>query len=109
MEHKPCQVSLDVISEEGVTDLPSQPAKPSSSKRKQEPGEEVEVTGPPAKRRSRRATLSNPGTVLDTDVDLLGSPLAVTDVGERRESTSSVDATKKKYLPVKKKTSVRIK
>ena len=101
--------SLDVISEEGVTDLPSQPAKPSSSKRKQEPGEEVEVTGPPAKRRSRRATLSNPGTVLDTDVDLLGSPLAVTDVGERRKSTSSVAATKKKYLPVKKKTSVRIK
>ena len=103
--------SLDVISEEGVTDLPSQPAKPSSSrsKRKQEVEEEVEMTAPPAKRRSRRATLFNPGTVLGTDVDLLGSPLAVTDVGERRKSTSSVTATKKKYLPVKKKTSVRIK
>ena len=101
--------SLDVISEEGVTELPSQPAKPSSSRSKRKQEEEVEMTAPPAKRRSRRATLSNPGTVLGTDVDLLGSPLAVTDVGERRKSTSSVTATKKKYLPVKKKTSVRIK
>ena len=66
--------------------------------------DEAEAT-PPAKRRSRRVTI----TVLDTDVDLLGSPHVTSNAGERRKSASSVTTKRKKYIPVKKKTSVRIK
>ena len=98
--------SLDVISEEGASEVPSKSAKASTSrgKRKQMEEDEVEAT-PPAKRRSRRVTI----TVLDTDVDLLGSPHVTSNAGERRKSASSVTTKRKKYIPVKKKTSVRIK
>ena len=95
--------TLDAISEEGASEVPSKSARPSAGKRKQVE-EEAEVSTPPAKRRSRRVTI----TVLDSDVDLLGSPLAP--AGERRKSASSLAAgNRKKYIPVKKKTSVRIK
>ena len=98
--------TLDVISEEGPSQTSSKSSKSSTAvgKRKQAE-EEVEVSTPPAKRRSRRVTI----TVLDTDVPLLGSPLATETAGERRKSASSVTGNRKKYIPVKKKTSVRIK
>ena len=98
--------TLDVISEEGPSQTSSKSTKSSTAvgKRKQAE-EEVEVSTPPAKRRSRRVTI----TVLDTDVPLLGSPVATDTAGERRKSASSVTGNRKKYIPVKKKTSVRIK
>merc|ERR1712083_1188616 len=65
--------TLDVISEEGATPTTPKTTKSTVGKRKQTE-EEVGVSTPPAKRRSRRVTI----TVLDTDVDLLGSPLATT-------------------------------
>jgi len=59
----------------------------------------------PSKRRSRRVTI----TTLGTDVDLF-TPVKTSSSTRsvKRESTGSV-GTKKKYIPVKKKTSVRIK
>merc|ERR1711972_429654 len=99
--------SLNVISE----DVEAEPVKPSTSrgKRKQVEDDVEDVPTPPAKRASRsemkqgRVTI----TTLDTDVDLL-SPLV--GVSERRKSASSRSTTQqKKYVPVKKKTSVRIK
>ena len=59
----------------------------------------------PSKRRSRRVTI----TTLGTDVDLF-TPVKTSSSTRsiKRESTRSM-GTKKKYIPVKKKTSVRIK
>merc|ERR1712029_838234 len=83
---------------------PSKAASKVSSPNLNVISEDVEdVPTPPAKRASRRVTI----TTLDTDVDLL-SPLV--GVSERRKSASSRSTTQqKKYVPVKKKTSVRIK
>ena len=115
--------SLNVISEENVEPEPSQstnesevfletdqsePTKPSSSrgKRKQiDDDEEDAQPTPRAKRISRRATI----TTLEADVDLF-TPTRTSSSSSRRASASSgTQETKKKYIAVKKKTSVRIK
>ena len=109
---KPSTPSLNVISEEN--DEPAEPVlepepskHPSKSRGKRKPvdDESEEISTPPAKRVSRRVTI----TTLDTDVDLFTPLRGSSTATERRKSTASVGGNTKKYIPVKKKTSVRIK
>ena len=115
--------SLNVISEENVEPEPSQstnesevfletdqsePTKPSSSRGKRKQIDDDEEDAPPtprAKRISRRATI----TTLEADVDLFTPTRTSSSSSRRASSSSSTQQTKKKYIPVKKKTSVRIK
>ena len=62
--------------------------------------EELFMATPPAKRVSRRVTI----TTLDTDVDLF-----TPEAGPSRRKSAAPAAGTKKYIPVKKKTSVKIK
>ena len=118
--------SLNVISEENVEPEPSQstnesevflktdqsepsePTKPSSSRGKRKQIDDDEEDAPPtprAKRISRRATI----TTLGADVDLFTPTRTSSSSSRRASASSSTQQTKKKYIPVKKKTSVRIK
>ena len=115
--------SLNVISEENVEPEPSQstnesevfletdqsePTKPSSSRGKRKQIDDDEEDAPPtprAKRISRRATI----TTLEADMDLFTPTRTSSSSSRRASASSSTQQTKKKYIPVKKKTSVRIK
>ena len=78
-----------------------EPVKSTRGKRKQsQEAEEVAMATPPAKRVSRRVTI----TTLDTDVDLF-----TPEAGPSRRRSAAPAAGTKKYIPVKKKTSVKIK
>ena len=97
--------SLNVIAEEGGSSVEPEPAKAASQRGKRKQAtEEEEVATPPAKRVSRRVTI----TTLDTDVDLFTPAKTSTAASDRRRSASAA-GNSKKYVPVKKKTSVRIK
>merc|ERR1712128_134068 len=107
---KPSDPSLNIISEEDTTraemdGLPDESAAdgtiffPMKSRPKRKDTDQLTPEAPP-KRRSRRVTI----TTLGTDVDLFG--VAETS-SSRRESTGGATLSKKKYVPVKKKTSVR--
>jgi len=115
---KPSTPSLNVISEEdgaqedkvrGLPDVPSNESElthsfPLRTKSKRKDTDQLTPEAPP-KRRSRRVTI----TTLGTDVDLF-TPGGVEEVGStRRESTGGKRMSLRKYVPVKKKTSVRIK
>merc|ERR1719270_1995310 len=109
---KPSTPSLNVISEENdepaeavLEPEPSKQPSKSRGKRKPDDDEGEEISTPPAKRVSRRVTI----TTLDTDVDLFTPLRGSSTATERRKSTTSVGGNTKKYIPVKKKTSVRIK
>ena len=100
---KPSTPSLNIIEEESDK-VEQEPVKATKGKRKQPQDEEEElaVATPPAKRVSRRVTI----TTLDTDVDLF-TPEA--GPSRRRSAAPAAAAGTKKYIPIKKKTSVKIK
>ena len=115
---KPSTPSLNVISENdgvqedkvrGLPDVSSNESEsthsfPLKTKSKRKDTDQLTPEAPP-KRRSRRVTI----TTLGTDVDLF-TPGGVEEVGSsRRESTGGKRMSLRKYVPVKKKTSVRIK
>jgi len=115
---KPSNPSLNVISEDDNTkeetddrlaDVSSTESEQTGSftmktRPKRKDIEQLTPEAPP-KRRSRRVTI----TTLGTDVDLF-TPGGVSEAGSsRRESTGGKRMSTKKYVPVKKKTSVRIK
>ena len=102
---KPSTPSLNIIEEESdktEPELEPEPVKATRGKRKQpqEEAEEMAMATPPAKRVSRRVTI----TTLDTDVDLF-----TPEPGPSRRRSAAPAAATKKYIPIKKKTSVKIK
>eukprot|EP00092_Neocalanus_flemingeri_P083538 GFUD01104869.1.p1 GENE.GFUD01104869.1~~GFUD01104869.1.p1 ORF type:complete len:2801 (+),score=928.21 GFUD01104869.1:744-8405(+) len=113
---KPSNPSLKIISEEDISGsqnvgLPDFTADetvffPMKSRPKRKEDDQLTPDGPP-KRRSRRVTITTLGTDVDLFTPVKATP-ASTSGTSRRESTGGV-ASKKKYVPVKKKTSVRIK
>jgi len=107
----PSNPSLNVISEEEVPHLPDEtvdesPIFPMKSRPKRKEEDQL-PEGPPPKRRSRRVTITTLGTDVDLFTPVKATP-ASTSGTSRRESTGQA-GTKKKYVPVKRKTSVRIK
>eukprot|EP00090_Calanus_glacialis_P046970 TRINITY_DN9493_c0_g1_i2.p1 TRINITY_DN9493_c0_g1~~TRINITY_DN9493_c0_g1_i2.p1 ORF type:complete len:1298 (-),score=490.68 TRINITY_DN9493_c0_g1_i2:114-4007(-) len=114
---KPSTPSLNIIAEEdtsgaepsGLPDASTSDTSvffPMKSRPKRKDTDQLTPEGPP-KRRSRRVTI----TTLGTDVDLFTPVKGASESGSsgsRRESTGAA-VSKKKYVPVKRKTSVRIK
>jgi len=122
---KPSNKSLNIISEEdgtkedeGLPEVLSTASEstvsstssesthsfPMKTRPKRKDTDQLTPEAPP-KRRSRRVTI----TTLGTDVDLF-TPGGLEEAGtSRRESTGGKRASTKRYVPVKKKTSVRIK
>jgi len=114
---KPSNPNLNIISEEDtsgseISGMHDQTVGDSSvffpmkSKSKKRGAEELTPEAPP-KRRSRRVTITTLGTDVDLFTPVKDTP-ASTSGTSRRESTGGA-ANKKKYVPVKRKTSVRIK
>ena len=105
---KPSTPSLNIIEEESDKSQPEQepePVKPARGKRKQTVQEAEDVVStPPAKRVSRRVTI----TTLDTDVDLFTPVRSSQEAGSSRRRSAAPAGTKK-YIAVKKKTKVKIK